>query len=727
MRLSTRLRLRTDKPGKCDQAFSRSCICIATLIAICPAFSTAEPTTSAPAKYNHEALLKKVRETPIQVPPTLSRDGKPLTSEQSARMEQAAKQMADAKEARLGGEYARASGLAEQALKTRAEIVGDKHYLTVTARVLAATLKEWAGVSKERQEKLREADKKIEESTSFYEAGKYAESQAAARSALAIREKQMTMDDVEIGKALHAIGSADVDLGLLEEAEFTLLKALEIFTNTYGEQHPTTAKTLDRLGWLSIYLAGREGFRGSQPRKSVDYFNRAVKALMATVGETAETAESLDNRGTAQKYVENYDEALNDKLRGLFIRETLLGRNAKDTAVSISNLAWLYGELGDRDKVLPFRREALEIFDRVLPPEHPYRLLEKGNLARDCVRMGRLDEAIGHFEDIAKADARLDDPLNIGALDRMAEFGAILIRAKRHDDGIRKFDTVFERSKKLREAGKGADARNILYGVARGCQGHRLLKASVKYHQQLVEWDDADRGREDAPEYVTRLSSLGALQLELGEVSAAERTLKKAIERIRRLSGDTSFDLVSPLLNLARAKTLTNDLDKAEDACEEALQIAETRMGRQSVATAFAMMSLGRVNALQKRFAEAEFNLVEAQSLFKLFEDHDPTGTIRATQELADCHRLKGDHAKAIELLRPTLEQTRTWAAEVDNDFGVATLAETLHYLLEATEGDKALEKERQAWKTELKTLLESLESRHTINHREQEWKKDLG
>lgn len=698
-----------------------------SLVGAARAIADEPASTSAPARFDHDLMYKKVSETPLQGPVWRSASGRPLTDDQTKQIQDTLKVMDDARAARKSGDFSKAAELAGRALKTRSEIVGDKSYLTTEAGVLSTTMSQWAGVSEDRRKKLMESDARYAEAKSLYDAGKYAESLAAARACLAIREKQMTPDDPEVGAAYLAIGTVQTDLGELEQAELALSKALDSYSASYGTLHPQTARVLDRLGWLHVYIAGREGFRNDRPRKALDFFGRAVNALKSTVGETAETAESLDNRGTAQVYVGNQAEALDDKLRALFIRETVLGHEAKDTAVSISNLAWLYGELKEMDRVIPLRQEAYAIFKKVLPAGHPYLELEKGNLARDYIRQDKLDEGIKLFEEMAKADGGSDAPLEVGQIDRLAELGGIYLRAGRVDDAVKAFEGAYEKTRQLYDAGKTTDATNILLRVTRTCQAYRMYGDALKYETQLVAWDESAKDRKDTMDTAGRLAAMGILSMQVGKLGDADRMTRKAIERFQKVSGESTAELINTQINLATIYLREGKLKEARAECNAALQTAEARAGRNSMITVYALLTLGQIYAKQGQFEDAEFNLSEAKSICESLNSSDATLVTQCDLKLADCYRMKGDYEKAIAIAKPLAETHRSLAAKAKSDFLSGLLAENLHLLCEAGEaGGKVSPGDLEKWKAELKSILEKLESRRTITGDESDWLKKL-
>ncbi|MBK8268999.1 MAG: tetratricopeptide repeat protein [Planctomycetes bacterium] len=364
----------------------------------CLLFSTkpAYSQTSKPSEMTHEQLVAQAKKDAIYRAPILNKAGKPVDEKEAEMIATSDQHMADAEAARLRGDFETAARLADQALQVRLKILDGKNHRIVTANGLKTTAESRTTLSKEKREAVHQADLKMADAKRFYDGGQYEESRVAATEALTIYEQNLKEGDIDIAAALFGIGTADVDLGLFDEADLNLTRSLSIYQTAYGNAHPILGKVEDRLGWMCVLQAVGENFQGDKARNALQHFNNAIRVIARSSGENQELAESLDNRGTIQYYLGNTDEALRDKIRALVIRETILGPDARDTGVSYSNLGWLYSQLGRRELVIPFRTKALDILKKNLDADHPFCLMETSNLARPCTpgQAGRGHQAL---------------------------------------------------------------------------------------------------------------------------------------------------------------------------------------------------------------------------------------------------------------------------------------------------------------------------------------------
>ncbi|MFQ5429612.1 MAG: tetratricopeptide repeat protein [Phycisphaerae bacterium] len=716
------------KPAALHTRLKAACwVCAAACLVLSTVPVAAQ--TSRPGKFDHEEMLKRAAEKPLIGPMLNAPDGKPLSDDQLARIRKSDDLMAGAEAARQKGDFAAAADRSREALDIRQEILGPNHYLTASADVLAETMSRWSKLPAEQQRTLAESDKQIAASKALYEKGDYGGAREAAARALSMRKAILSSDDIEVAEALLTLGRAETDLEMYSEAEKSLTRAETITRDVFGGTHPRLAFVLDRLGWLNLVQATQHRVDREKIREGVESLGNAVRIFGKTVGETPDMAESIDNLGTALLAMGNGRRALDYKLRALVIRRRILGPEAKDTGVSLSNLAWLYQRLGHPELVESLRTQALAVFKKSLGPDHPYCALEKGNLAKFYQAQRKPEKAVKLFEElVASDDKRPETLLNPDVVERYVSLGVAYLQAGRIDDAVQVFTVAEQRLKKLHDSGRKEAALNILLNMADVCQQFRLMDLTLKFRERIVQWDALRPGGEDDLNRANRLGQLGALYLLDGRLDDAKRVLIQAADRIRKVAGSGELKLAPALLSLAHAYEQMGDLDAAAKACDEAVRLSEARLGSRSLATAFAMLELGRINVLQKNAEVAKFLLEDARKTIENHKPLDPNAYLKLLQVRAHFHAQQGDRDKAIELLREALQfcHDRTkHGTTVNSD---AATAETIKLLLDTSgPDDPALKSDYKAWRDELKGLLERLASKHAISSKERAWLKALG
>jgi len=171
----------------------------------------------------------------------------------------------------------------------------------------------------------------------------------------------------ELGYHLHMIGNYAGARPYYE-------RALAIYEQVLGEQHPDTATTLNNLGLL---LRVQGDYAGVRP-----YYERALAIYEQVLGKWhPNTATSLNNLGMLLQMEGDYAGARPYYERALAIVEQVLGALHPTTASSLNNLAVLSAYEGDFARAVPLMRRALAIQEQVLGPAHPDTVTLRQNLA----------------------------------------------------------------------------------------------------------------------------------------------------------------------------------------------------------------------------------------------------------------------------------------------------------------------------------------------------------
>jgi len=682
------------------------------------------------SEFDFEPLLAEVSKRPLVKVELRRHDNQALSEAEQQEIAKSNALMSDAKASRTQGDFAAAQQQSRQAQEILSRLLGPNHHLSVSSRVLANSMERWSGVSKEEdRKKLIESDKQLAQVEGLQDTGEYNAAAEAAETAATLREEVVPEDDAEIGAALRLLGSVLIDLGQLDRADEMLMRAGKLISPVYGERHPETARLLDRIGWLRVSQVRGDPTDAKQVDEAMQALRGAVNILATTLGEGAEAAESLDNLGTAMVAYKEPKKGLGAKVRALFIRQQVLGPDARDTGVSYANLAWLYEGVGKPDQALPLRKKALAVFEKALGPDHPYSMIQKDSLAQLYRAQGQEEEAVKLLEDLVSLDEKRSDKLAPGVGARLVRLAEAYLRADRLDDALKLFERADQHARTLHETGKKQPATQTMARIAQLCSRYRMFGEELKYQAKVVEWDDANRGETDRLSMVRRASKLGDLYYDLGRLDDAERLLLQVVDRFRKLRDDDNIFQATALLKLAKIYRKRGDLTKAESYCEEVLRISEAKLRRRkTVGIAYTMMEMGMIYTAQGVPEMAKFSLDEAHDLFGRYLEQDPQGNIEILRALASSHLKKDEPGKALELLRTALQRCRDWPPERMKPIRRAATTATLKALLDAADPkDPALEKDRRAWKAELKTLLEATRKDHALSGDEQAWLKELG
>ncbi len=684
---------------------------------------TTRPTTQP----THEERVAEAAKTPLVTVPYKSSDGKSLTEAQLKEIEACQGLLAQAVQARQKVDYAAAARDAIMARDKRRSILGSQHHETITAAIEAATMTRFTSASDADRQRLTEADALIQRADDDLEQGRYSEAVASAKGALETFERILGEDHADVGRGLRILGAAQTELEAHGVAEASLTRALAVTEGARGRYHPQTALVLDRLGWLHLNKAFREGYDVKKINRAAEHLRLAVSIFNATVGETAETAEALDNLGTVQVYTREPRRALAAKLRSLVIRRTLLGPEHKDTAVSLSNIAWLYERLGVNDEeVIPLRRQALAAFNAAIGPDHPYTVTEEMNLAEAYLRRDRADDAILLLEKCVSRDASQSGKLDAGLVGRKVKLGVAYLDAGRQADAIQVLRQAFDQAVSLHDQGEVESATAHLDRLATAYQRRRMLDDAIAAFERICAWDRQGTG--SSKDVVSRrLLKLGTLYLENGRFQDADRVLTEALQKAKKVHGEQALEAFPMLLRLSRVHRRLGELAEAERYCEEALRVAETHRKHASTQGGLAMHQMGCVHTLQKRFGMAKFALEDAKEIIEKQTRSNPAALIRIGRDLALLHVEAGRQAEGLGLLQEALRQTRDFVGDSKNPYSRALLAKSIKFLADALEaGGPSAKEERDSLNVELKAILEHLEADRALDADNRQWLETL-
>ncbi len=238
---------------------------------------------------------------------------------------------------------------------------------------------------------LTEAAKLHDAVLAQLEGGHYAEAQALAERALALREAARGPKRAEVAQALNDLGEVRQARGDYAEAEALYQRALAIREKARGKESVEAAETLADLGALYVVTSKHE--------QAESALQRALAIREKALGKEHElTTSAMQDLAALYYYEADYRRSLPLFERVLAIREKTLGAESTGVALVAGNLASLYNKLGRTDDAERLHERVLAIYEKALGPDHPSVANSLNNLAvialsrGDAVRASRLFE-----------------------------------------------------------------------------------------------------------------------------------------------------------------------------------------------------------------------------------------------------------------------------------------------------------------------------------------------
>ncbi|MBR0966353.1 CHAT domain-containing protein [Bradyrhizobium diazoefficiens] len=217
------------------------------------------------------------------------------------------------------------------------------------------------------------------------------------KRAIALMEKGMGLDSVEIAPVLNNLAALDQRQSRFAEAEPLFKRALAIREKALSREHPDVGQSLNNLGTLYVK---QQRYADAEP-----LLQRAL-AIYQKIGgpEHPAVATLLNNLGQLYRDLNRDADAEAPIKRSLAIREKVLGLDHPDVARSLNNLAGLYEHQQRYADAEPLYRRALAIRERALGPDHPDVATSTSNLAYFLYASGRNAEALPLAEKTLRND-----------------------------------------------------------------------------------------------------------------------------------------------------------------------------------------------------------------------------------------------------------------------------------------------------------------------------------
>jgi tetratricopeptide (TPR) repeat protein len=443
----------------------------------------------------------------------------------------------------------------------------------------------------------------------LYKTSHYYEEQALWGSALEGFEEALKVRELVLGAehpdtltVVHSLGWAFHSMSKKQTAEELTRRALVARQAALGKQHPDTLNTLNNLAFMI---------------DDEDMAKEALDGRRQSLGEHAETAESLHNvsiillnKGKIDEALQLNTEALalmeklygqehpttltalfirsgilvdigdNDgaeevALRCLEIREAKLGPTHIDSIVSLEDCASVYNAKRDFVKAEDFIRRAIKLYEEhpEKGPSHSNTLLSLSFLGRYLSQQKKFDEAEEIFRlaldrVIAKFGPEHDETLLC-----QGDLGLMYLRQKKPDQAM----TILE---PLMKAGRGMKIRNqsvldITYTIAEKFYRQNKLEEDLVLRKALVDGHTHVAGPMD-PATLNAMNGLGmALQRAGHDTEAEEVHLKTWTSRVEVL-GPENRQTLSSSRKLVMLLKKRGAKDEAEEQLRREREVSST-------------------------------------------------------------------------------------------------------------------------------------------------------
>jgi len=338
------------------------------------------------------------------------------------------------------------------------------------------------------------------------------EKKQLAERALAIREKFLGPEHLDVAQSLYNLGRVLWQAGEYREARRHWERALAIREKVLGPRHGTVRIL---LAYLAAVLTDMGDCAAARPlaERFVALLEKAYGPDHPFVGR------GLNALFRAHYCAGNYTEARRLTERGLAIKAKVWGEENVSVASDRANLGQLLWEIGDLTEARRNYERALTVFEKVYGPESTYVADGLGGLARVAASSG-------------------DD----------ASARALQERALR----------IFEKALGPDHPDLGMPLINLAITLTRGGEH---AKAQPLYERALRLWEQS-RGSESSFVALALVQLAGLLQ-ETGELAKARQLYERALASQEKTYGANHSTVAGTLRGLAQLHAMTGEPKEA--------------------------------------------------------------------------------------------------------------------------------------------------------------------
>jgi len=399
-------------------------------------------------------------------------------------------------------------------------------------------------------------------------------------------------------RMLQTMGEVYLGLGLYDEAEHLLKRALEIHRVTGDWDRINTLQLVNELG--ELYFA-TGNLSAAEP-----YLVEALEYRSDLLGDRhRDTLESVSNVGNLLRSKGEYDAAEEYLKQALDGMRDLLGERHEHTLASLASLGYLYQVRGLYAAAEPYYREALDGYRKTLGADHPNTLNTVNNMGLLHYVQGDLAGAEPYYREVLIVRRRVLGDDHQGTLNSIHNMGALLL------------------------------AKGDITDAEPYC------REALQHSQRVLG--------EEHPLTIAATNTLARMYAEKGDLSAAERHFRGAVQASRLVHGDQHPRTLIFTISLGGVLTSLGKLSEAHDLLASAVEDIRVSLPREHEFTGLALWQYGRALSAMGSYAAAEPALYEAHEILSVLGGLSDHRVVKVTATLVELYERSGDFGRAEE------------------------------------------------------------------------------
>ena len=404
-------------------------------------------------------------------------------------------------------------------------------------------------------------------------------------------------------RLMETIGTVYMKLGLYEDSDVLLRRALELREELFDDKDPQVA---DSLASLSLLLRQHGDLKEAEQIavRALDIRERILPSDHPDIAASLHGLASIYHRQVKLKEAEPLYK------RGLEIREKVFGSNHPEVAKSLNGLGVLYYDQGRYDEAEKCYKQALAIRETVLGPDHPEVGSSLNGLASLYLTQQRFDETEPLYERALAIQEKTLGPVHPAVATSLNNI-AILFYYK---GDLTEAEKYYQQALKIRRQSLAENHPDIavsLMNLAIISQEMGNLEESKSLYEQALTVMEKAYGQDNS-EVARCLNNLALLYIEMGDNINAEKLLKRALKIMEEAFGSDHIFVIKSLESLGYLYASTERYDEAEQVYTRTLTIKENELGSEHIDLVDALNGLGHVLNKRLKYTQAEEYLLRA-------------------------------------------------------------------------------------------------------------------
>jgi len=403
--------------------------------------------------------------------------------------------------------------------------------------------------------------------------------------------------------------SKDIDTGLAQDPQLQA-QMMQIMGNVYES--------------LGLY------------QESETLLRRAVEIRQRTLGpRNVETLKSMSDLGYVLNSNSKYSEAEKWSRETVDGRKEKLGPEHADTLASESQLALIFNNESHYAEAEKLHREVLDISRRKFGEQDPLTMKVMKSLAIDLAYEGKFDESEKVFRDVLASDLRALGPEHPKVLGDMNNLAATLQHEQKWDEAEKLYLDGLQAKRRVLGP-EHPDTLMSMGNLALVYSHQKRYADAEKLFRETLEIKQKRLGPEHRSTLVT-MGNLGEALIDSGKYDEAGQLFQKTLELERRILGPDHSDTLQTVQAMGTLLKKEKRYPEAEATLRQALSGRQRGLGADHPDTASSAYLLASVLAL-------EGNRDEAISNLKFAVEHDLSAEERAgLAKDDDLKALRGD------------------------------------------------------------------------------------